>query len=272
MHKPLLFLLAFACSTFVYGQDKDSLDIKAQKHKFYLSLGSGYTHQSVRDQGISPLRYDGSQATFLGELVDKTRFGEHSLQGRFDFGEITSEQSGASMAIYRGSGSYRYLRTLKKTPLKKLNLSVGGSFEGYWNLRQHLSFSNNAYNNEFYLNLGPSARAAYSFGLFRQKFGVTYTAQMPLVNYVVRPGFSGTYFDDFVNNQTEGIKGALKSGYFAGMKQYFRFQNELNLEYFLKGGNGLKLGYIWDYYSLKSNFNPINAGYRTIQLSLIYKF
>lgn len=263
-------LLCICLLPFLVRAQEDTTVRKKSQWSFL--VGTGASYQFARDRGMSSLRYQGVQTASQAEILWKRSRNEHRLVGRFDYGTLEAERNGSEVTAYRGGGYYRFLQNGPRFWKNRLQVSYGGSLDGFWNLRYHTGYSNNAYNNEFYLSLAPVAQIEFPFRFLKQQFKLSYTAHLPLATYVVRQGFSGTYFDAFVNEEVDGVKGALQSGYMSGWGTFKRFYSEFGLEYTLKNGNGMRLVYTWDYYRLDSRYNPVEAGVKGGVFSIIYQF
>ncbi|MEO0341699.1 MAG: hypothetical protein AAF242_21150, partial [Bacteroidota bacterium] len=98
----------------------------------FLGIGGQATRLELKDEGVSPLFYDGTLPGVGIDWLSRTNKDEFYVFGTYAFGDLSRE---TSLDIFFASvhninhGGY-YLRHLWKAPQKDIHLKVGGHYQG----------------------------------------------------------------------------------------------------------------------------------------------
>lgn len=224
------------------------LPVKAQDYTM-IGVGVGGSYQQVLDQRISPLRYNGPQATVYGQVLLPTEKAVHEWYARFDIGLLGNRANNTEMTAFRTDVSYFYW--LKLSKWKGLQLQAGAGLTAYWSLLDVDAYTNNAFNNSIYSSVNPGVKLGKEWTLFNRTFLLEGRFFIPLVSFVVRPAYGSTTLRGFINDETDedGLSRYLNSGDFTTVFGHFRLNARYSLTYPLESGNALQLHYNWDFYS-----------------------
>jgi hypothetical protein len=224
------------------------LPAKAQDNNT-IGVGMGASYQQVLDQRISPLRYNGPQATVYGQVLLPTEKVAHEWYARFDVGLLGNGANNTEITAFRTDISYFYWLNLNEW--KGLQLQAGAGLTAYWSLLDVDVYTNNAFNNSVYSSINPGVKLGKEWTLFKRSFLLEGRFFIPLISFAVRPAYGSTTLEGFINNETDegGFSRYLNSGDFTTVFRHFRFNALYSLTYPLESGNALQLHYNWDFYS-----------------------
>ncbi len=224
----------------------------------YLTYHLGYAYQVVKDGSLSPVSYSGH----LGNLgIGFKSFGKRwndELELHGSGGILSPDvnpEAPASALLIGGRLNYRIgYRLLKR---RKWQLHGGLSSINIWDYRDVRQYANNNFNFNGFFALGLHASAQRHFTLFAQNFTLQYQLALPLVGYVLRPGY--------IKPSTAGETG-YKS--FESWQNLFMWENKTELYWQLSAENYLALAYRWEYAQLELP-NKIQLAQHYIHLSFI---
>ena len=120
------------------------------------------------------------------------------------------------------------------------------------------------------MGIGPSFCVYHQFQLRDLKnrtMAVTATLNIPLLIPVLRPQYN--VVGDFVagKHQVEISNTQLKF-----INKLFAPNLNLQMYYFLRNKNALKISYFWNFYRYDPGFNTVNAVNSTLTFSFLYRF
>jgi len=263
--KQYLLIILFLTATLLPGMAQNG----RPNYPFgdFLAVGGGSTRLSLRDQGVSPLYYDGFLA--LGQMEFQTRTPRYSwsLYGSYGYGTLKASRLATyQSSIHHISYGSDYLRGVKDLGAR-WQLAAGAHLQGMTNIRYNPSFRNAGSTAESINSLGASAKITWLIDRERSKrrflwiFPVrhnrrvqqlSYQLNIPLLTAIWSPAFP--YLDDFTEGTVDYLqKNELKWG-------GIRLSNRFNYLYYLKNGNALRLTYHWEVFQGPDDFGRIGLG------------
>ncbi len=255
----LIFHLPFAC---LHAQETTAL-----QHTFHLKLGGGFGLQTVRDDAMSPLQYDGIQGALqMSGEWRRSQQGFYRVDGLFWLGE-TSAQSGRITENYTFAINSSYLHCF--SPKEAFwQWRIGGALTTWGSFREHLSLINSDFFYDLFFSLGPSAMVEREFRFFKRDWLVNWQVTIPALTYGLRPNYSGLEVAPPDENGFQGWKDAQ----FGSFNILQNVKSQIELAYPLKNGNRLGIMYYWDFF--KSDLKPhtVKQVMQSVQFNLHFKF
>ncbi|MDX1940321.1 MAG: hypothetical protein SFU99_07205 [Saprospiraceae bacterium] len=235
------------------------------KSTFHLKLGGGFGLQTVRDNAMSPLQYDGIQGAFQAAGEWRRPQGLYRLDGLFWLGEA-SAVSGGTTNNYSFAVNGGYLHRLSKEDAR-WQWRVGPAITTWGSFREHLSLINSDFFYDLFFSLGPSGMVEREFRFFKRDWFVNWQITIPALTYGVRPNYSGL---EVVPPDEEGFQG-WEDAQFGSFNILQNVKSQIELAYPLKNGNRLGLLYFWDFF--KSDLEPhsVKHSMQSVQFSLHFK-
>ncbi|MCB9082183.1 MAG: hypothetical protein H6555_10775 [Lewinellaceae bacterium] len=244
----------------------------------FLQLGAGYSYQSIRDWGVSPLIYNGFVPLGMGSIQVAGRRWQFAAEFGIGSGTVDAVKNArfnSSSNTYFHSGHLLY--RLKAPREMGLHYAVGLRYNGLTLQRSTPSFLNASGVVESLNALLASGEVAWrlqwnqkhgKFLFFPHRPGTRYIqarAQLsvPLLNTQWRPTFS--YVDDFTNGNTSLLdNNTLRTG-------GWWLNTHLELQYYLHNGNALFLQYRWDALQSGGEINRYELANHAYQLGLLFR-
>ncbi len=254
----LIFHLSFAC---LYAQEATE-----PQHTFHLKLGGGFGLQTVRDDAMSPLQYDGIQGAFQAAAEWHRPKSLYRMDGLFWLGE-TSAASGGTTENYTFAVNGSYLYRISATE-SRWQWRAGAALTTWGSFREHLSLINSDFFYDLFFSLGPSAMVEREFRFFKRDWLVNWQVTIPALTYGVRPNYSGLEVAPPDENGFQGWKDAQ----FGSFNILQNVKSQIELAYPLKNGNRLGIMYYWDFF--KSDLKPhtVKQVMQSVQFNLHFKF
>lgn len=253
-----------------YGNAQAQDSLQANPKELNLNISAGYSYGVVRDAGMSSLTYGGAGIHGGLALEMKSPFVRNVLTASFDYQLLNTltDYNGSQAYHFMAELNYARLYNLSSDASKKWRWAVGGIFRNEWSLRQHLSFSNNNFINDFYSNLRPVATLDYHFHLFHRQFIAQGGVDFPVFGYVVRPIYTSTTYEKQINND-ENVFNFLKSGQFTSLNKFRGMHFHWQLTMPLRNANQIRVGYDWDYQKY-DGLNPVQIALHQVSFTLLF--
>ncbi len=248
--RKLVFLIGlFCCALFGSAQIPKG---------YYLPFEIQYSNQIVKDASLAPVSYSGSAGSLSTGFVHQGKRFFEQLEIRATsgllFSDISKEQASTALLLgARTNYKIGYKVWSKNSYVFYVGLAALNSFD----YREINQYSNNSFNFQAAFGVGPFLTTQKSFALFRQSFNVNYQLSIPVVAYVLRPG----YVKPSIANQL---------GYMAleGWKNYVQLDSKVSLQWLISTENYLCLNYQWEYFQLDRP-NKIQLAQHSVGVSLL---
>ena len=241
---------------------------EAEKPKeiFHLRLGAGAAWQSVRDDAMSPLLYDGTQGTFQVGGEWRGYRSLHRIDALFWLGEGSAE-SGRTTENYTFAVNGGYLHRISKDEAP-WQWRVGGALTTWGSFRDHQSLINSNYFYDVFFSLGLNASVERGFRLFGRDWLADWQVIVPVLTYGVRPNYSGLEAtppdDDGFNGWEDAEVGSLNA--------LQNVKSRIELMYPLSNGNRLGLMYYWDFFNAGFGPHDVTQSLQSLTFNLHFKF
>jgi hypothetical protein len=215
----------------------------------FINISGGFEHLAQRDKGMSPLMYSGSG--FFTEMSFYRESEKQSLWVALNFGKgMQRSKYGNSIGFNRGSiQAFTFFHPNKKIPNK---LHWGLSLNNVISHRYNPEFVNFNNHFEYFTNIGPAANYLYPFKIKGRSMNLEGLAHLQLIGFMIRPSYTSSYPDGFFRDGISIFNGLLNSVkvYHPGNSWNFGFRPKLN--YPLKSGNQVSVGYQYEFYQLNT--------------------
>lgn len=232
---------------------------------FHFKFGGGFGYQTLRDDAMSPLLYQGAEiAAYAGLEWRKTK-SIWQLDGFFWYGQPSSDRSGAYMDTYSTAWNVSYLRHLQ---LSKWQVSVGGALTNWASFREHVSLINSDYFYDIFLSLAPSVQLERNFHFLKRDWLLSGQLTVPVLTYGLRPNFSG--LDETPPND-DSVQTAFDAAQIGSFDVLTNIRSRLELAYPLKNGNRIGLLYYWDFFQSDIEPHSVQQAMQSVQLNLHFK-
>lgn len=239
---------------------------------FYIGSSLGLSGSVIKDLGMSPLTYSGSNfRTNISFLrTNQNRIFEFRFD--LDLGAMGNQFSSSNIVDYYGMyQSTSYLWNLPVSLPWESRLFLGGSLDLISANRFHNAYSNNAYNFDFTATLSPVLKSQSPFSLFNQDFSAGMSLRLPFVTYSIRPAFNSSVGSGFLDEYESIWEALYNSSKLRGPSQSFITQFSSSLNWHIRNNNRIKLEYRWLYYSIDGQ-NPIQAANHAITVTTLFAF
>ena len=220
---------------------------------FFLDAGPGYAYLANQDDAMSPLLYSGSSVFAVVGLNKISPDLKHHLLGTFSYGRM--QPTTGYMAT-----SIRY--SVNYTPLWKIYgdsstlplVYAGGGLNTFQTMKFNSHYTNNSFYSDFVTSIGPAGMITYPFQLLKHKTTAELSLQLPVFSWIVRPGYATTGLPGSLESEDSYFKDFITSGKLKTINKYQQLISKVGLTWYLKNGNAIKFGYIFDFY----HFNDLN--------------
>ncbi len=253
-------LLTLCAITALSGQSEDNA---RSKSAFHLKLGGGAGLQTIRDQAMSPLLYDGIQiGTYAGIDVRGVR-DLYRMDALFWLGEISSERSGRTSENYTYTINSSYLWRVSPDDAR-WNWHLGAAVTNWGSFRNHQSLINSNFFYDLFFSTGLTAATERHFRLFRRNWYADWQIIVPALTYGLRPNYSGL---DVAPPDDDSFQG-FADAQFVSFGRLLNVKSRIELVYPLLNGNRVGLLYYWDFFSTSIGPHPARQSMQSAQLSL----
>lgn len=236
------------------------------KSAFHLKLGGGFGFQSVRDDAMSPLLYDGIQGALQLSGEWRRSQGIYRVDGLFWLGE-TAAQSGRITENYTFAINSSYLHRLSQKEAS-WQWRVGGAVTSWGSFREHLSLINSDFFYELFFSIGPTAMAERQFRFLKRDWLLNWQVIVPALSYGIRPNYSGLEVAPPDENGFQGWEDAQ----FGSFNILQNIKSQVELAYPLKNGNRIGLLYYWDFFKAELAPHSVKQAMQSVQFNLHFKF
>lgn len=220
----------------------------AQKSDF-INISGGYERLAQRDRGMSPLMYSGSG--FFTEMSFSRESERQSLLLAVNF-TMGNQQNKYGNSIGFNRGSFQAFTFFHKNQQLPNKLHWGLASNNVFSHRYNPEFVNFNNHFEYFTNFGPAAKYHYPFKIKGREFNLEGLGHLQLIGFMIRPSYTSSYPEGFFREQTSVFKSLVHSVkvYHPGNAWNFGFRPKLN--YFLRSGNRISLGYLYEFYKLNT--------------------
>ncbi len=256
MKKTLLLLLIVANLTDTKAQDPQ------EARQIYFFLGVGLPIVKIRDEGYSPLKYQGWTPTLrLGyERISKISVSRIAVSASIGAAKPQSspkvQQNLSSADVTNIQFSYAYYRRSGAYNTEGWNSYLGGALTLTFDVRNYNLPSNNlvGYQTNASLNLGAFAQNKLS-----DTWRFNYEVFTPIISYALRPNYLGMLP---MKGTDFNAKNVFSNGKVVTVNKLFRFYNRLSFDQQIKDYRQRRIHYTWDYHSntISKNLKSVSAG------------
>ncbi len=259
MRLAIISLLVWGWLFVACGQEMS----KPSKSVFHLKLGAGAAWQTVRDQAMSPLLYDGLQLALQGGFDLRGARSLYRVDGLFWVGETEAERSGRTTENYSYAVNSSYLRRVSREE-KKWAWQVGGAITNWGSFRDHQSLINSDFFYDLFFSVGATAALQHQFRFFRREWHVEWQLIVPALTFGLRPNYIGL-------DAAPPGEGSFETFTEAALTSFNGLQNvksRFELAYPLRNGNRLGLMYYWDFFNTSIGPHPARQSMQSLQFNL----
>jgi len=223
---------------------------QGQSIEHYLTFAPQWSYLSNKDDLMSPLTYRGHHGALRTGYKRMNQKGTvNEVYGTFSLGYIQSDiyPDFHSRAL-SSMGEITYVRLVKMSdstlgfPVK---FKMGINWHNQVYAKDNLRFTNNSFLMDFNSTLAIASRLSNDFKLFNRNFSVNANVSFALFNFIQRPAYASSSPESELSEDNNPVSAFLKSGKFETIADYQQVMTELNLIYYLKNGNGIRLRYGW---------------------------
>ncbi|MCF8231345.1 MAG: hypothetical protein K9J27_04080 [Bacteroidales bacterium] len=241
----------------------------------YLTFAPQWVYVSNKDDLMSPMTYRGHHGALRTGYKRINKQGVvNEVYGAFALGSIKSDRypDFDSRAISTfGEITYRHLQpvtdTLSGYPV---NLKIGANWHNQVYAKDNLRFTNNAFLLDINSSIGLAARLAKDFTLFERKFGATADLSFALLNFIERPSYTRSTTELEISMNENLFVALANSESFETVDDYQQIMTDLNLVYYLKNGNALRLRYGW-LFAHHRNVSEMYEASHAVSFSTLFK-
>ncbi len=214
----------------------------------YFFLGIALSTFKNKDEAHSPMTYKGSGLTFRIGFEEINPGFVARFSANISFGSASPKLKPRQTAVQSSFDlsnidiSYSHYRRLNVENTEGWQNYVGGTVFLTFDTRSYSLPSNNL--NGFQMNMGLNGG-----GFFNKDIGAdwrfNYEPNATIFAYSVRPNYIGLPETEQIGRFN--IKSVLKSGRFATVNRFFRFQNRFSFDKQVKDWRQNRLFYAWDW-------------------------
>ncbi len=250
-------LFLFSCASLF------SIVLQAQLPEgFYLPFGFNYTHETVKDQSLSPVSYSGHLGGLqLGFYYQNSHWLSEfdlAVSGAYQYPDVARDQSRSETISILSRGSYAL--QYKVWSQNSYHLFVGLISDNLFDYRNHNRYSNSQDNYIGSFSAGPLITLQKSIRLWQQDFVLQSAAGLPVATYYLRPGYIKPY-----TNYEIGEKS------FAGWGDFFLIDLKTQLIWLFENQNQLRISYNWEYAEL-NKLNKVQLAGHQLALNFVFAF
>lgn len=223
---------------------------QSQSIDHYLTFAPQWNYISNKDDLMSPLTYRGHHGALRTGYKRMNQEGTvNEVYGTFSIGYIQSDvYPNFNSRALSSMGEITYTRLVKMSDTTlglPVTLKLGINWHNQVYAKDNLRFVNNSFLMDFNSSLGLAGRLSKGFKLFGRKFDANANFSFAFINFIERPAYASAKPESELSEDNSSFKAFLKSGKFETIDNYQQVMTELNLIYYLKNGNGLRLRYGW---------------------------
>jgi hypothetical protein len=222
----------------------------------YFQIGSGVEHVGSRDRGMSPLLYSG-YGFHVGMGWERIS-PSHTTVLFLDLGMGMQRNRYQNPIDFR-KGNLQWSTFYHRDAGKKA-LEWGWHVNNVFSHRFNASFVNFNDHYEYFTNVGPALRYTYPFRLNGREVYLTGSAHVQVIGMMIRPSYTSSYPDGFLNRTSSVTKSLVHSVRFSHPGNAVNFGFKPRFVYPLKSGNKLSLGYNYEFYRLSSSNTVTQSG------------
>ncbi len=241
----------------------------------HMQVGAGWVRTATLDQGWSARAFTSEFLAYsFNAGVSKLRERSWSeAWAQYARADLTSPLGLALVPSERLDVHYRYLRRVHLFQRRPVSLYVGGEITNILTRRINGLITNNSTAFESVTALSAAVGARWPFSLWRRQWALRALMTTPLVGWVARPRF-GTVTQSGPFDTELDLFDYLEQGELLAIGRMSRIAFDWALDYELKNGNALRLGYVWDYYSIRprSNAQSVESGMHSAYVALRFRF
>ena len=245
----------------------------------YLNFDLLVGQTKVQDYSVSPLKFKGLD---LGLGVGYYNKGEKSEWSINTFGShsfMSNEKSSSITQFVSGTLNLSYLRKSNKLTGKKLRTYLGLYSLSDINLRINGSYFNTSYVFDFISSIGISGKLNSGFNFKTNSFtwnhqgknndgkyvALDLQVNIPLLHLYNRPGYATV--DNFPSTENPSTSQTSASTW----GKVARLTSKLDLTWFMKNNNALRMSYFWDAYSINPGYNKLSVANGRLFLTLLFR-
>lgn len=239
----------------------------------HFTIGIGPAYQSMVDQGISPLLYDGFQFAFMLGFERHRPQLSHIASFQAHMGDLNSARQDVmgnhiSNSCLDIRYSFRY--QLWQNPDGRLKALAGPGLSSLQLYRVHDGFSNSAYSNYFLNTISLQAFLKFDFLLFGRRFGLLGGLDLPMLTYAFRQAYTIPVMVGVLEGK-EGIDALLSSGKVYTPGRFWGIGSQWHFQYQLKNGNAIALEYHSHFHALDDD-NPVQDARHQLLFKAMFNF
>ncbi len=204
----------------------------------------GIGHAVLYDESFSLLRQTGLGPTLFTSFVQIKEKSSHIFENSISLYKFKSDLYNANYALSGENLQERFHYTyLLNKPFKSFILSAGTSLAfDFSQIKSEGLVINNSPLHDFNLQLQLATKIEYPFGLFKNKFKLSYQLNIPFLAYNSRPDYLG--FTEFSGKS----KYFNKNGNFTTVNRiYFYLNQDFRLAINSNRNNSFSIHYKWYY-------------------------
>lgn len=229
---PLCLLLLWSCTGGLFAQKSQQIDLHA-----------GMALHAIQDLGQSPFMYTGSGlmygAAYSSEQANRIS-GLHFSFGKADLQmQMENEPAIVTNTAARSTARAGY-HHLRKLPVEKLDIFVGGELFGFYDFVPFSHAANNLVSYELTFSVSPMVMLAYEIS---SHFKLGFQASTPLASFSMRPLDNGFFpLKDFDIDAA----GIIENGRFASLNNILALNTRTTLTISPKEAKSFTLFYAYN--------------------------
>lgn len=233
----------------------------------FSELGTGYG--SFRDEGTSPLRYQGfSLRTNTGVLIEKSKT---SFELRYDLDYLASfVPSGQLMHHFTGAMHLSYMHSIPVFKDPADILKAGGKLSASMDGSYNPAYENAAFNLDIFSSLNAKMQYSHAFIIPERKLkritlpkthhAVVCGLEFPLLLFNARPEYPYVMDGNSLSYDRHIFLGG------------FSLRSHVGLRSFLQNGNAFEISYVWQMYLTgKRDIYPMEKAAHILKLSYYFR-
>ncbi len=261
-----------------FSQGKDTLKIKPYR---FVRIETGYTHESYRDAGLSPLLYSGSMPIFSAGFRASSNRYIMDVNSSVIFGNYYRTISGAKYLTnaINFDLTLDYFRKIQSSSYH-WHFFMGSGISGFLSARNSPQFMNSSFVMNIITNLSLDGRVQYNFKLPvkerkilfiklsrpERKYILSLDLFIPFATMAYYPGYS------FVSHATVNNNNEL-SDYQWNVHVFSSLRTRTEFYRLLDNGNAFGLAYTFHFFSSKNYLvNYLQMAGQSVSLSLLCRF
>lgn len=265
------------CSLFLLGlrlasaQETNFPRDKKNNNRYWM-LGPGLSFQSMYDEAVSYVRYNGTGFTPVIGLIKTSdrKYREFTLKPSFI--KLRTDRSNdlrpMEVATTRFLLEYEYLVKMKEWS-KDWQLYAGGSLSWLVNIKRAPQLDNSQLLYDYALSLGPAARVDKSIEWKKRACILSGQLQLPLISHMARPYYLNRI--EFIDPKNDFVGDLFSNSSVATINNCFRITSEVSFTYPLFNRNALRLGYNWNFYKMRT-INSVYAAEHLVSILFLSNY